>query len=392
MSGAQHTPAKRPRDERLDLFRGITMLIIFVAHMPGNSWNGYIPARFGFSSGTELFVFCSGLASAIAFGSVFVKRGMWLGAVRIALRIWQVYWAHIGLALVLIALAALLDQSLGLNLVAEQFAPLTQEPARAMLGLASLTWLPDYLDILPMYLVILALVPVAMGLRRLHAALPFMMFALLYTLVWTSRLNLPGNPWTGAGWFLNPFAWQLVFFLGFSFGMKWLPAPRLRAPRAMGACIAFLVLAIPLSFWGLTESWPVLQSLREMVLPATEKSNLHLLRVVHFLALAYLVLSVIEPYRTRLDQGVGHLLILIGRQSLGAFLTSLVLARIGGVIADAYSHSEIIIALINIGAFATLLGLAVMLGWIKSAPWSKPRTQPSPAAITPHAGMTQIFK
>ena len=48
---------KRPRDERLDVFRGLTMLIIFVAHLPDNSWNAWIPARFGFSSGAELFVF-----------------------------------------------------------------------------------------------------------------------------------------------------------------------------------------------------------------------------------------------------------------------------------------------------------------------------------------------
>jgi hypothetical protein len=69
MAALPTTPAKRPRDERLDLFRGLTMLIIFVAHLPENSWNAWIPARFGFSSGAELFVFCSGIASALAFGS-----------------------------------------------------------------------------------------------------------------------------------------------------------------------------------------------------------------------------------------------------------------------------------------------------------------------------------
>jgi hypothetical protein len=381
MSVSQHTPAKKPRDERLDLFRGITMLIIFLAHMPGNSWNDYIPARFGFSSGTELFVFCSGLASSLAFGGVFVRAGLWLGTARIALRIWQVYWAHIGLVVAIIALAALLDRSLGLNLVSEQFQPLTHEPARAILALASLTWLPDFLDILPMYLVILALVPVAMSLRLAHSALPFVLFALLYTFVWTLGLNLPGNPWTGAGWYLNPFAWQLVFFLGFSFGMKWIPAPRMRDRRLMAACVAFLCLAVPVSFPGFTEAWPALQNLRDLVLPASEKSNLHILRIVHFLALAYVVLSFIEPWRTRLDQGVGHLLILIGRQSLGTFLASLVLARIGGAVADIYERSELAIMLINLSAFASLLALAVALGWIKSAPWSRPRH-----------GATQTFK
>ena len=97
-------PAKRERDLRLDFFRGIAMFIILLAHTPGNSWTLWIPARFGFSDATEIFVFCSGMASGIAFGSVFVNRSWFLGASRICFRVWQVYWAHIGVVLVTAAL------------------------------------------------------------------------------------------------------------------------------------------------------------------------------------------------------------------------------------------------------------------------------------------------
>ena len=83
------------RDPRLDFYRGIAMFIILVAHIPGNSWTGWIPARFGFSDATEIFVFCSGMASAIAFGGAFARRGWWLGTARVLFRCWQVYWAHI---------------------------------------------------------------------------------------------------------------------------------------------------------------------------------------------------------------------------------------------------------------------------------------------------------
>ena len=71
------------------------MFIIFIAHTPGNSWNDWIPARFGFSSGTELFVFCSGCASAGAFGRVFQDRGFRLGSAKVVRRIWQIYWVQI---------------------------------------------------------------------------------------------------------------------------------------------------------------------------------------------------------------------------------------------------------------------------------------------------------
>lgn len=384
-------PAKRPRDERLDFFRGLTMLIIFVAHLPDNSWNAFIPARFGFSSGAELFVFCSGIASALAFGGVFVRRGLALGTARIAYRIWQVYWAQLGVVLALIALAALLDRAFGLAEVARQFAPLLNDAETALLGLATLTWQPDYLDILPMYLVILALVPVMMGLRRVHAALPFLLAGLLYTLVWTEGLNLPGNPWNGAGWFLNPFAWQLIFFIGFFIAMKWLPVPQLGDWRLMSGAAIFLVLSVPLSFWGVLEHWPAAQALRALILPDAEKSNLHILRVLHFLALAYLVLSLIEPWRRKLDRGPGHLLILIGRQSLAAFLASVVLARLLGTAADMAGRSDLIVALLNLAGFALILGVAVLVGWFKSAPWAKPapeaearlQVNPASAAIAP---------
>ncbi|WP_306225824.1 OpgC family protein [Bosea beijingensis] len=388
MAVASTTPAKRPRDERLDLFRGLTMLIIFVAHLPENSWNAWIPARFGFSSGAELFVFCSGIASALAFGSVFKRRGWWLGTARIAYRIWQVYWAQIGLVLALIALAAALDRIFGLAVLAQQFQPLLADPENALLGLATLSWQPDYLDILPMYLIILALVPVMMLARRLHAAFPFLIATTLYATVWATDLNLSGNPWNGTGWFLNPFAWQLIFFIGFFIAMKWLPVPALGDRRLMLAAAFFILVSLPLSFWGILEHWPLAQTVRDLVIPASEKTDLHILRVMHFLALAYLVLSLIEPWRDRLDRGAGHLLILIGRQSLACFLASVVLARLLGTIADMAGRGELVVASLNLTGFAMILATALVVGWFKSAPWAgparklaaEPRNEPAASA------------
>jgi hypothetical protein len=87
-------PAARPkRDGRLDLARGVTMLIIFVAHVPANPWADYIPARMGFSSGAEAFVLCSGLACGIAFGGTFRREGWLAGTRRVARRIGQLWLA-----------------------------------------------------------------------------------------------------------------------------------------------------------------------------------------------------------------------------------------------------------------------------------------------------------
>ncbi|SIR03970.1 OpgC domain-containing protein [Bosea sp. TND4EK4] len=378
--------AKRTRDARLDLFRGLAMLIIFIAHVPSNSWNDWIPARFGFSSGAELFVFCSGFASALAFGGVFVKRGWWLGTARILYRLWQIYWAQIGLVLALVALAAALDRGLGRSDLGAQFGPLLSDPARALLGLATLSWQPDYLDILPMYLVILALVPAVMALRGLHPALPFALSVTLYALAWTEGLNLTGNPWTGAGWFLNPFAWQAIFFLGFFVAMGWLPLPGLRRARLVWSSALCVILSVPLSFWGILDRWPEAQALRDLLLSGeTEKTILHPLRILHFLALAYLVLSLIEPWRTRLDRGIGHVFIVIGRQSLACFLASLVFARLAAVLADMAGRDAFVVALVNLAGLVAIFATAKVVGWFKSAPWAKPPRPPESAAPTTQA-------
>ena len=160
-------PAKRKRDVRLDFFRGLCLFIIFVAHMIGNPWADWIPAKFGFSDATEIFVFCSGMASAVAFGSAFRNHGYFIGSGRIAYRIWQVYWAHISVFMVVLVSMVMIDWQLGgdayvRGLMMEHF--FNENARAAIVGLLTLTFVPPYFDILPMYLVILLLVPIVIAL------------------------------------------------------------------------------------------------------------------------------------------------------------------------------------------------------------------------------------
>jgi hypothetical protein len=381
------TPQRRVRDQRLDVFRGLTMLIIFVAHVPENPWRDWIPARFGFSSGTELFVFCSGVASALAFGSVFVARGLAMGTARIAYRCWQVYWAHIGLFFASIMVDALVDRFTGGNAaLTRQFGPLLTDPVGAVVGAMTLTWLPEYLDILPMYLVILALVPVVMAARRLHWAAPFVIVFGLYGVVWTTGVTLSGNPWTQDGWFLNPLGWQLVFFLGFFFAMGWLPVPRLRQPALVAACAVFLLVSIPVNFWAVLNASETATAVNAWLQPINAKSDLHILRILHFLALAYGVLSIVDPYRDQLAEHLpGSVLVIIGRQSLGTFLASLVLARFAGSLLDAVGRDPVPVAAVNLAGLALVLVAAIVIGWFKSAPWAVRRARTAPPGQEPQS-------
>jgi len=366
-------PAKRPRDMRLDFFRGLAMYIIFIAHVPNDSWNDWIPARFGFSSGSELFVFCSGVASALAFGSIYVTRGWLLGTARILYRIWQVYWAHVSLFIASIALAALADHMVsGGGFVREQFAYFLERPADAILAALTLRWLPPYIDILPLYVVILAGIPLMMAARLAHPVLPMALSVGLYTAVWVFGINLPGDPSSpGAGWFFNPFAWQLVFYSGFAFCSGWLPMPRLGNSRLMLLCVAVLAISLPIAFWGIRMFIPALEQFYAMILPENEKSDIHILRYLHFLALTYVALSLIDPFKDRLNAGLGHIIIMVGQQSLAAFLGSLMMARVAGIILETLDHSALTVAAINIGGFIGITAIAASVRWVKSSPWAR---------------------
>ncbi len=340
--------AGKPRDPRLDFFRGMAMFIILVAHTPGNPWTLWIPARFGFSDAADIFVFCSGMASALAFGAVFVRRSWPLGTARIAFRVWQVYWAHILVFLTTAMLCFAIDHfGIGLpdkRYIAEPYVvPFFERTGEATLGLLTLTYVPGMFDILPMYLVILAMVPVVMLLHRAagrRAVFAFMGlvwlatglagFAESYqpgearlvpeawqgTLLAAGRaldwLNLPASPFGDRGWFFNPFAWQLLFFTGFCFGMGWLPAPPVRRWLVLLAA-GYLVAVIPFAWYKihaglyLPESWALQQWIveaRAATEPLWWKTWYGGLRYLHYLALAYLAWVAVGPGGRRLSEGV----------------------------------------------------------------------------------------
>ncbi|MBO9451372.1 OpgC domain-containing protein [Tropicibacter sp. R16_0] len=385
------TPAVRVRDPRLDFYRGIAMFIILIAHIPNDPWARWIPARFGFSDATEIFVFCSGMASAIAFGGAFVRKGWWMGTARVAFRIWQVYWAHIGLFFFVAMSMAALDQS-GLfektyinSLNLQHFF---KDPASQMVGIFTLTYVPNYFDILPMYLVVLALMPVFVGLQQ---KLGFWAAALASVALWavaqTGVLALPAEPWSAREWFFNPFGWQLLFFTGFAFMRGWIPAPPV-SKTLIWVSALFLVLSAPFGSWKvflwidawnsdladqIRKVWPLTKEFRD-------KTEFGLFRYMHFLALAYLGWVVAGEKGARLIatgtgalaqvwQVVLTLITKVGQQSLAVFVFSMAAARILGVLLDQTGRDFFPVLFANLLGFALIIGVAYLAGWFKSQPW-----------------------
>lgn len=385
------------RDPRLDFFRGVAMVIILVAHIPGNSWANWMPSRFGFSDAAEMFVFCSGMASAIAFGATFSRQGWAVGIGRTAYRVWQVYWAHVGLFLAVAASVAALDTYGdfensyidGLNL-----GPFFADPGTQLFGLFTLTYVPNYFDILPMYLVILAMIPAMIALARVHRGLFFGTSIGMWLVANLGLLPLPAEPWSDREWFFNPFGWQLIFFTGFAFMCGWLRPPPVSRVLILSAA-AFIVLTTPLSsphavtvleaVWPPAAEWAM--ETYPKILAIRTKTEFGILRFVHFLALAYFAWIAVGPKGVRLEpagdaagvriwRGFVAVVRKIGQQSLAIFVFSMIFARVIGFALDCFGRTETTFGLANLGGFATLVAVAYGIAWFKSAPWKRKGERP----------------
>lgn len=369
------TPTKKPRDIRLDFFRGLCLFIIFIAHMFENPWAAWIPARFGFSDATEIFVFCSGMASAIAFGAVFAKRGLLLGTARIVHRIWQVYWAHIGVFLVTLALMVAADNLLGTG--TDYRAGLMMEPLfdgradAAVLGLVTLRYVPPFFDILPMYLVILALVPVVMAIHRLGRGYAAAFVIGLWLLASFRFVELSREPWGDAVWYFDPFAWQLIFFTGFALMRGWLPAPPIDR-RLIWAAVAVVALSVPFEWQPALQNVEVFRQGRELLGALIDKSHLGPLRYIHFLALAYLSYVAVGDGGSRIRGAIATVVCRVGQQSLAVFVSGLVLSFAASIFLNVAGRTMLTVPIANVGGILALIGIAYTVAWFKSAPWAQP--------------------
>ncbi|MHA6347427.1 OpgC family protein [Roseivivax sp. CAU 1761] len=382
---AMPRPAAASRDLRLDVFRGLAMFFILFSHTPGNAFAAWLPTRFGFSDATEIFVFCSGMASALAFGATFRSRGWALGSARVLYRCWQVYWVHIALFLGLAAAMSALNAS---GLFAKDYVgqlnlwPFFKQAAMNLPALLTLTYVPNYFDILPMYLVILALMPVVVGLYRLHPGAALAAVLGLWAAAQGGMLALPAEPWSARHWFFNPFGWQLIFFTGFALMAGWLPVPPV--DRRLVILAAVVVLAsVPFAWHRAIAEFEAVREWRGEFKPLFAKSEFGPLRYLHFLALAYLAWVAAGPDGARLalpaaGGAAGRagrvllaMVVKVGQQSLAAFVASMALARFMGVALDLTDRQGLALAAVNLGGAALLVAAAYGAGWFKSQPWRR---------------------
>ena len=373
------------RDPRLDFFRGIAMFIILIAHTPGNWLTLWIPARFGFSDATEIFVFCSGMASAIAFGRVFREQGLGMGSARVGFRVWQVYWAHVCLFIAIAATMVVLNAMFpdgDRNYVNQlNLGHFFDRPMENLVGILTLTYVPNYFDILPMYIVILVMMPVMVFLARIHVLLVVAASLAIWLAANFEWLNLPAEPWSERKWFFNPFGWQLVFYTGFALMSGWFRPPPVDKRRFWSAVVIVLVI-VPFAYFRIHREVEFIQEWRTEWKFLFAKTEFGILRYIHFLALAYVAWVLVGPKGDYIQpRGDGpfarswtvilKVIMKVGQQSLAVFIASMYIARILGAIFDQVGMTHFTMLWVNALGFALIILVAYGAGWFKGQPWKK---------------------
>ena len=366
--GPGMAPPPAQRDARIDVIRGLALLVIFINHMPGNVVAAYMPHNFGFSDGADAFVLLAGVSATLAYGNLIERRGLTVGALKIGARLWTLYIAHIAMFVIVcgVVASAVTRTQNPLYVEAINIQPVFSDTFEALVDALTLRYQPSYLDILPLYIVLLALFPLIFFAVRISP-----IGALLVSLcVWQAALwfglNLPNVH--AAGWFFNPFAWQVVFTLGIIIGraaQRGISLPRL--PWLDAAAVAFLVVAfVAKTSSGNPVGIAVLNDWFDSVQLGSDKTNLAWSRLLHVLALAWLAMRWLPAGAGLLRHAVGRTLAVVGRHSLDVFCAGTVLSIAGQIVLAETGFALGPQLLVNLAGITVLVGLGMFLTWYQS--------------------------
>ncbi|WP_178130837.1 OpgC domain-containing protein [Reyranella sp. CPCC 100927] len=385
--------ARRERDLRLDFFRGLALWFIFLDHIPDNVVSWLTVRNYGFSDATEIFVFISGYTAVIAYAGI-MRQGGWLRATaRVLGRVWQLYVAHMMLFVVLAASVAwtAVSHSKGDTFLEHMnLTGLGQMPYETLVQAALLKFRPINLDVLPLYIVLLLSFPVMLPLVMRRPGLALGISLAVYVVARRMEWNLPAHP-EGNTWFFNPLAWQLVFYTGAALASTGDIIQRLRPAHLVldGLAIAYLLAA---GFVTLGWHIPVLEAwlpdaIGRVIYPI-DKTSFDPLRLMHFLAVAYLVARITPPGAAFLRQWYAEPLRRCGEHSLAIFCLGTFLSFVGYVVVSTYAETVSRPMLLDVAV--SVAGLAIMVGAGYFAHWYKSpdkrsdtnrRLPPAPASV-----------
>ncbi|MEZ0172460.1 OpgC family protein [Microvirga sp. TS319] len=381
--------AASKRNTTIDFWRGLVLVIIFVNHIPGNLIEHITPRNFGLSDSTEAFIFISGLSIALVYGPR-LPQGDLFGVVRQCLqRAFKLYRVHLLLTAGAIAVFSIgyeLSEEIGLIEEHGRNA-VFGDTAKGITGIILLGHQLGYFNILPLYITLMFWAPVALVLARVHAGLALLVSAAVYVLARAGVLTLHSWPEPGT-WFFNPFAWQFLFTLGIVTGLLMLERPVPYRRALVVSALAFVILSLV----AMTAGFGLMPWLYEIALTKLDlvKHDLGVVRMLHFLALAYLVTQfrIGDALKTTI---VGPDLVRLGQNGLTVFAVGSLLSALGQVImtlaaVKSSASPQIIGMVFTILGIIGLLALARYLEWNRQNLTARQQGQAKGLGLSPSQG------
>jgi hypothetical protein len=363
------------RDLRLDFFRGLALFCIFVDHLPDNLVAQFTLQSVMFGDATEVFILISGYTAGMVYGRVMERQGFLIAAVRVGHRVWQLYVAHVFLFVIFMAMMAYTVEALNSSLYAEesQASNFLNEPGVAVVKALTLQFQPAYMDILPLYIVLLAALPFALaGFRFWPRVVLIASLALWLAVQIDARIALSAYPGPDRVWSFNPFGWQGLFVLGawlgwrgVGGGVSWLDRRWL-----LGLAAGFAVVAFVIRFsWTLHGLYPPIPPLvsGKPLWPLLSKGDLGLLRFASVLALALLVARLIPPRAGFLAGRVAWPFVICGRHSLHIFCLGILLSVMGHLVLNESFGRVLMQLAVSAAGIAIMVAVAALMDWFAAA-------------------------
>jgi hypothetical protein len=356
---------EKPRLLSVDFWRGLALLTIFVNHVPGNIFERFTHRNFGFSDATEVFVMLAGVAAALAYLPRFREGHTATASFRIVQRAFQLYMAHIVLIIVCGAIIAHSVATTGdmRYFEALHLDILINDTIPGLIGLAALGLQPAYLNILPLYIVLLVMAPPLLFLAAHRPALMLAASATLYVgaqLLWLNFPTYPSEGW----WFLNPLCWQFLFAIGIALGAKLIDGGWPKFPVwLLWLASSYLAVSCVWIVSGFYPSWNP-QFLPRFIWDF-DKSNLFLPRLLHVLALAYVAAHLPVEHWLRGNDLLKPFVVL-GRHSLAVFCLGTVFAIAAQMVRAQLGGSPSLDTILITSGILSQLVLAGVLEWYRS--------------------------
>ena len=363
-------PVVGGRDLRLDFFRGLSLFFIFIDHIPENVLSYFTLHSVAFCDAAEVFIFISGYTAALVYGQSFRRNGALFATAQVYRRVWQLYVAHVFLfviftaevSYVIAAQSPMFAEELGVG-------DFLKEPHVAVVHALLLDFQPPLLDILPLYIVLLASFPIVLLGLETWPALPAMVSVALYLLTlrrgWAFH-TYPDNQ----SWFFNPLAWQLLFVIGATCaharsgtGQRLLPRWLTLAAAIVAGSITLISLTW-MAHWMYDPFPPIFLKLWYLTL---DKTNLAPLRLFSFLALAGATLHFVQPDARFLRSDAARPVIMCGQNSLYIFCLGIVLSVLGHFLLSDINADFGMQVAVNLVGIALMIGTAALLQWFKMA-------------------------